>query len=309
MTDRPIGLVGVPSSAGAFAPGQEAAPRALRDAGLVSRLEAAGLTVVDHGDTDAFRWRPDPGDPYAQNLDAVVRAVEETARRVEHVVSAGQSPLVLGGDCTVGLGTIAGSLSAGDRLGVVYFDLHPDLNVPTSARPGALDWMGMAHALGVENTAGSLRRVGPRVPLLADDQVHFFGYGPDNRTDWERDVMRDRDLAGTPVNAVADGPVETATTVLSEFCSGFDRFLVHFDVDVVDFTDLPLSENAGRNEGLPFEGAMDALNTLVGDPRAVGLTVTEINPAHGDPSGATVERFVDAFSQAAGAAGTTARSV
>ncbi len=71
----------MPSSLGAYAPGQENAPAALRAAGLVDRLEQAGLHVVDHGDGELARWRPDRDYPYAQNLFGVVRIVDETARR------------------------------------------------------------------------------------------------------------------------------------------------------------------------------------------------------------------------------------
>lgn len=297
LMDRTIGILGVPSSAGAFAPGQEEAPRVLRDAKLVERLETAGLTVADHGDTDKFRWRPDDDNPNAQNINEVVRIVEETARHVRNIVSAGQLPLVLGGDCTISLGTIEGSLMTDNRIGVIYFDLHPDLNTPATCTPGALDWMGMAHALGEENTLSQLRQVGSRVPLLDNNQVHFFSYGPENRTDGERDVMMRRNLDETAVDKVASAPETVARKVLTEFGSKFDRLLLHFDVDVIDFNDLPLSENTGQNEGLPFKDAMRALAVFLHHPKIDAITITEINPAHGEPDGKTINQFVDAFAE------------
>ena len=63
---------------------------------------------------------------------------------------AGHLPLVVGGDCTIELGTVAGLLPSGGRLGLLYFDVHPDLNLPSSVKEGALDWMGVAHMLGEE---------------------------------------------------------------------------------------------------------------------------------------------------------------
>src|ERR687894_504864 len=78
---------------------------------------------------------------------------EETAGRVRKADAAGHLALVIGGDCTVELGTVAGLLApeeSAKRLGLVYFDLHPDLNVPGSVKEGALDWMGVAHMLGEE---------------------------------------------------------------------------------------------------------------------------------------------------------------
>jgi arginase len=68
---------------------------------------------------------------------------------------------------------------------------------------------------------------------------------------------------------------------------------VHFDVDTVDFNDAPLSENTGRGEGLPLDTAMRALRVLVGSERLAALTVTELNPLHGDEEGQTIGRLVD----------------
>ncbi len=76
----PLGIIGAPSSAGAFAPGQEQAPAALREAGLIERLTHAGIDVVDHGDSPVWRWQPDRSRPYAQNLEAVVEQVQLTFR-------------------------------------------------------------------------------------------------------------------------------------------------------------------------------------------------------------------------------------
>jgi arginase len=70
---------------------------------------------------------------------------------------------------------------------------------------------------------------------------------------------------------------------------------VHFDVDVIDFTDAPLSENTGRNQGLPFAAAFAALGVLLRSDRVAALTITELNPDHGAADGATVARFVAAL--------------
>src|SRR5215207_8734932 len=110
---KTLGLIGVPSSMGAFAPGQEKGPRALRDVDLIGRLSRAGVEVADHGDgVTTRRWRPDKSNRRAQNLAAVAEVARETARRVREAHAAGQLPLVIGGDCTIELGTVAGLLSS-----------------------------------------------------------------------------------------------------------------------------------------------------------------------------------------------------
>ena len=70
MTSRSAQVIGVPTSAGAFAPGQEEAPAALRAAGLIEALVRAGLVVRDDGDCATWRWRPDRENRRAQNLGA-----------------------------------------------------------------------------------------------------------------------------------------------------------------------------------------------------------------------------------------------
>jgi arginase len=291
-----LALLGVPTSAGAFAPGQERAPRELRRAGLVGRLRDAGVEVDDLGDSEVWRWRPDAASRSAQNLGAVCDIARDTARRVERALAAGGGPLlVLGGDCTIEIGTVAGHLARDERAGLVYFDLHPDLNTPESVRPGALDWMGVAHMLGEPGATPELSHVGSRRPLLRDDEVLFFAYGPDQATEFERGVLERRGLERVPVGEVAGDPEGAAERVLSGFGSRFDRLLVHFDVDVIDFTDAPLSENTGRNEGLALDVAFRALAVLAASERLSALTVTELNPQHGDEEGGTLERFVDSL--------------
>jgi arginase len=301
---RPLGLIGVPTSAGAFAPGQEQAPRALRDADLVESLQQAGVLVRDHGDRETWRWRPDRDNRRAQNLHKVVEIVRDTARRVAEAANAGEATLVLGGDCTTGIGTVAGHVSTGERVGLVYFDAHADLNVPSSARPGALDWMGLAHMLGEEEAAPELVNVGTRAPLLEADQVVLFAWGSEQATPFERAAIDRRELAVIPVDEVATGPERAARRARELMEDRCDRLLVHFDVDVIDFTDVPLSENTGRNEGLAYDHAMEALQTLLASPRLAGMTVTELNPDHAEQDARSIERFAAAVSESfAGAPG------
>jgi Arginase family len=175
---------------------------ALREADIVGRLSRSGVAVIDHGDSAVRRWRPDKENRRAQNLAAVAEVAHETSGRVREAREAGHLPLVLGGDCTIELGTVAGFLGPGgsdeERVGLIYFDVHPDLNVPSSVGEGALDWMGVAHMLGVEGAAEPLSRFGPRFPLLSDEDLYLFSYGPEQATEHERSVIERRGLKGPP---------------------------------------------------------------------------------------------------------------
>ncbi|MDB5077467.1 MAG: arginase, partial [Chloroflexi bacterium] len=207
---RSIGLIGAPSSAGAYAPGQEKAPRALREAGLRERLEQAGAVTRDHGDLPVWRWRPDRSNRYAQNLPVVVEIAEAVAQRVRDAVASDEVALVLGGDCTVELGTVAGHLPTQERIGLLYFDIHGDLNTPQSVPDGALDWMGVAHLLGEEPATPELSRFGPRYPLLTPDQVLLFANDASHNTPWERAVIQRLGLTTIPLEDVAADPEASA---------------------------------------------------------------------------------------------------
>ncbi|MGZ4172518.1 MAG: arginase family protein [Solirubrobacteraceae bacterium] len=288
---RNLGVVGVPTSAGAFAPGQEQAPQALRDAGLIEALRERGADVRDHGDRAVWRWRPDREHPRAQNLAAIVEIVEDTARRVGDSMTAGETTLVLGGDCTVGIGTVAAHTRAADRIGLIYFDSHADLNVPASVRKGALDWMGMAHMLGEPGAAPELVSAGARAPLLSPGQVLLFAWGPEQATTFEREAIDRRGISVVPVQDVAAEPEGAAARALELMSRRCERLLVHFDVDVIDFTDVPLSGNWGRNEGLAYDHALRALDHLLSSPQLAALTITELNPDHAEDGAQSLERF------------------
>jgi arginase len=293
---RKFALIGVPTSAGAFAPGQEHAPAALRAAGLVSMLRGEGLAVHDRGDSLRWRWRPDRDNPRAQNLEKVVEIVKSTAARVGDAIAAGEIPIVLGGDCTVGIGTVAAQAVGDSRVGLVYLDSHADLNVPTSVTEGALDWMGLAHMIGESGAEAALVNAGDRVPILQPNQVVLLGWGHDQATEFERDVIDRHGIAVVPADDVKHDPIAAADAALELLDPLCDKIVVHFDADVIDFTDMPLSENTGRNEGVFFEDALRTLDVLLASPKFAGLTITEINPDHVEEGANTLEKFIESVS-------------
>jgi arginase len=286
---RSLTLVEAPTSAGGYAPGQEDGPGALVEAGLVERLESAGVTVSSGSRVTPFRWRPDPENPRAANA----RAVIDRARQVASLVRSAPSEdmvLVLGGDCTVGVGTVAGLSGRVERLGLVYLDRHADLNVPESTVDGAMDWMGVAHMLDIEGAVDGLAALAGHRPMLTSGQISFLGLGL--QTDFEASVISDLGLPSVDVWLAASDPVRSAQAALSPL-SGCDGLAVHFDVDVVDFLDAPLAENTDRGAAPSLTACGEILNELVADTRVRALTVTEFNPHHGAQDGSTTKRLLE----------------
>ncbi len=273
---RTVCLLGAPSSAGAYAPGQEKAPAAFRRHGLVSALGQSGLRLTDRGDTPTVRWRPDSQRPKAMNLDAVRRTAAEVADRVGDAMADGETVLVLGGDCTVELGTVAGALRDEQSVGLVYIDFDVDLNAPDTS-DGALDWTGVAHLLDLPGAEGELSGLGPRRPMLAPADILYFA--ADNITPAELAVMRALDLKGIGLAEVKADPIGAARRAVA-WGARYNRLLIHLDVDVLSFTDFPIAENVRRCDGLSFEALAAALAPLVAAPNWRALTVTEVNPDH-----------------------------
>ena len=174
---RKVGIIGVPSSAGARQTGQEQAAQAFRQASLNEHLRSAGLSVTDFGDLPEVPFRPDPQHPKSQNLQLVVEVAKNVADQVEEVVRKGCLPVVLGGDCTITLGVLAGLLSQEPKLGLMYLDGDLDLNTPDTTPSGIFDGMVMAHIIG--KGVPALSHLGPRYPLMAEENIALFGYNTD----------------------------------------------------------------------------------------------------------------------------------
>ena len=294
-----LAIVGGPSSAGAYAPGQEKAPAALRAIGLEDLLSERGIAVDDCGDVSGFRWHADKENPRAMNAGVVTTVAGAIADRVASALGIDGAVLVLGGDCTVELGTVVGALRGTQSVGLAYIDLDTDLNTPESTHEGALDWMGVAHMLGIKDTVSKLAALGPRTPMLSPGQVLFFAN--DNVTPFERQVIDDLNIAEVRLAEVVADPSGAAQAVLGGWARQFERLLVHLDVDVLDFTDMPLAENTRRAGGLRFDQLMQTLYSLLRAPNWAALTVCELNPDHGESDGSTLRTFAEALADAVAA--------
>jgi arginase len=287
-----ISVVGVPSSAGSYAAGQEQAPAVLRSAGLITALRASGVEVQDEGDLPLQIWRPDRINPRAQNIDQVTESIQELIERLTPLLARGDTLLILGGNCTVALGAVAAlRLVSADPVGVLYVDRNYDINTPESTSDGALDWMGMAHALSLPGSLDVLLDVlGPR-PLLEPSQVAWLGIDDRFASEWEQAEARRLGLNVISSSAFAHDPVSSAVESLKHLPSG--PLAVHLDVDVLDFIDAPLAENTdGRNSGPTLDQVADALRIAAQDVRFRTLSIGELNPTRsaGDPE--AVPRFI-----------------
>ncbi len=282
--------------AGARRTGQEGAPAALRAAYLLERLWAGGLEIADLGDLPSVCYRPDPEHPRRQNLPLVVGVARQVADRVDRALASRRLPLVLGGDCSLSLGVLAGLLRHHSRLGLLYFDGDVDLNTPETTPSGVFDGMVMAHALGrgVRQLAG----IGPRRPLLEEEDVVLFGY--DETSGWidpaELEALESSRMSKYPLARVRADAAAAAGDALAHLESRSEAFLLHFDVDVMDLPAVDVFHPHGLDAGSAFA----ALKVFAAAPACAAVVVTELNVER-DPDGSHTRSLVDGLVEALGA--------
>ena len=172
---RRLRLIGV-QSAGAHAPGLERGPAHLRAAGLSRALAAAGVDAWDWGDLPVSPFATAPAASGARNLPAVLEVVSRVADAVAAARADGEVPVLLGGDCTLVLGAVAGlrrDERAGRGVGLFYLDGDADLDTPQEGW-GVLDSCGVAHLLGDGDPR--LAALRPDGPLLDAGSLVLFGF-------------------------------------------------------------------------------------------------------------------------------------
>jgi arginase len=276
MTRR-VSILGVPTTAGSHNPGQEKAPAAWRAAGLADGLRAAGLDVEDRGDLPAARFRPVQPVDGLRDTERVIEVAQQVAGEVAAIRADGRLPLVLGGDCTITLGVLAGS----DEGGLVYFDGDADLSTPERTDSAVADTMGMTHLLGGGSPA--LAGLGSRRPLLRPDQVVLFGFDPAELDTRQWTELASRHLYAAPAPAVRVDPGAEARAALAYLARRTSSYLVHFDVDVLHTGLFPLA-NFPHFAGLTLDEVGVCLGEFTRGEKFGGLVITEVNPDH-DPAG------------------------
>jgi arginase len=286
---RRVIIMGAATSAGTHHAGQERAPEALRAGGFTRRLEAAGLAVTDLGDVVRETFRVDRSGARARNQAAVVHAAGVVADEVERAAADDAVLVVLGGDCTITLGVLAGLQRAEPQTGLIYFDGDADLGTPDQGT-GIMDAMGIAHLLGLAETG--LTGLFSTRPPIAEERLAVLGYDETDPESFVPGVFAARPgLTCLADHAVRADPAGCARAA-REATAAAGRLIVHFDVDAVDSGDLPLANFPHYGTGVPLSTAREVLSVLFAAPRLSAVVLTEVNPSY-DPDGDSIHRYLD----------------
>lgn len=290
---RPIAIVGAPSSIG-IRPYDDGgvrrldlAPRVLRDLGLVEHLAAH-----DRGDVDPPPYhdvvRP-LGRP--RNEEGVAAYSRALADRIAVASADGAFVLVLGGDCSIVLGSLLGLRRAHrGAVGLAYVDAHADFGTPEESRTGSAASMCLALAEGRGDTP--LARLNGEEPLAHAANVVLIGRRDHAEPWYGHDALRASAILDLPHAAVRErGTAGTSRAALDRFArSDLAGFWIHFDADVLDPDVMPAVDSPVPG-GLGLEELTELLTPLVRHPQALGLELTIYDPAL-DPDRTCATRLV-----------------
>ncbi len=274
-----VHILEMPLDFGASRHGSDMGPSAIRLAGIKEKLETLGHRTFEHVNifSPSSQEYEDPGNPRAKFLPQIVRACTGLAAEVESIASAGDFPLVLGGDHSIVLGTLAGVSAAvgkeGKSLGVLYVDAHGDFNTPETSPSGNIHGECLAASAGIG------------LPELTDlyfkgrkvDPKNICFVGTRDLDPGEKLLMKD---AGVTVFTMSDidriGFSAVVRQVLDFFCD-IDCMHVSFDMDVLDPMFAP-------GTGIPLPGGMTnreallLMEEIASTGKVRSAEIVEVNP-------------------------------
>ncbi len=283
-----IALIGAPTSAAALAPGHERAPAVLRAGGLIARLESAGYKVSDLGDCPAQVYQPDDEHPRARNLGPILACLNALRPMVELAVKSGALPLILGGDCTIALATVAAVRRYYSPVSLIYCDSDADLNTPATTPSGCVDGMVISHLIG--RGAPELVRFWSEPPLVREPDIALFGVG-------RLDPPEERFLARSPIRRYPVAEIQrqvtarTAEAALQRVHSSNKHLVLHLDVDTIAAEDFNATNFPGPG-GLRLGEVRQALEIFAREPNLAAFEITVYNPER-DPDGRQAQVVID----------------
>jgi arginase len=279
MAARGISVIGVPLDLGAGRRGVDMGPSAFRQAQIHETLRELGYDVHDAGDVPvSIRETQDPGDPTLKYLREIRDTCERLRDQMVQVLGEGRLPVVLGGDHSIAMGSIAGlskfHRQRGQKVGLIWFDAHGDMNTPETSPSGNIHGMPLAAALGIgEPTLVGLAGAVPMVEGARAAVVGLRDVDPAERATIKESgigafTMRDIDERG--MRTVMEEAIKRAT-------SGTAGIHVSFDLDGVDPEHAPGVGTASPG-GISYREAHLAMEMLADTQRVLSAEFVEVNP-------------------------------
>lgn len=279
MVPRTIRLIGVPLDLGASRRGVDMGPSALRIAGITQMLQGLGCTVHDIGNVPVPQRETLGHDTSpAHELKAITEVCRALAARTADAIRDGEFPLVMGGDHSLGAGSVAGVATAfaekGERIGLIWLDAHADINTPESSLSGNVHGMPVAHLLG-EGDAAMAALANPH-PAIQPENLVYVGLRDLDAAEVES-INAKGILAFTMREIDERGLVAVMRDAIARASKGTSGIYVSCDADWVDPTEAP-GVGTPVKGGATYREAHLAMEMLCDSAKMVGMDIVEINP-------------------------------
>ncbi|MCZ8518919.1 MULTISPECIES: arginase [Paenibacillus] len=274
---KDISVLCVPFDLGAGRKGVRLGPHAILQTGLERRLRGLGLQVEV---LQPFPVPPSGGDAPAagpgslNHLDEVAGMNESLAEAVWGILSRGRFPLVLGGDHSVAIGTLAGLTSHLHSPGVIWFDAHSDLNTAQSSPSGNIHGMSLSAALGLGHDR--LVKIGGVSPKI--NPQHTVIIGARSLDPGEKELIRSLGIRCFTMHEIDRLGISRVTEEAIRIAgTGTDGIHVSFDIDSLDPAEAPGTGTPVRG-GLSYREAHCALEMLHESLLVRSAEFVEVNP-------------------------------
>jgi arginase len=269
---RTYAVIAAPSILGLKPSGVETLPEALLGYGLAERLRARLAARLDVPAYSAER------DPQTQTLNAQAIAAwsPSLADAAEEVLAAGDFPLILGGDCSILLGS-ALALKRRGRYGLLFIDGHADFYDPQSNPNGEAASMDLAFATGYGPAL--LTDLEGRGPLVREEDAVAFGWrDADEQAAYGSPPLPQRLLSFDCATVQRMGAAAAAEAAVAHLTrDGLEGFFIHLDADCLADEIMPAVDYRLPG-GLTLDEVRTTLEIALASGKAVGLEVTIYNP-------------------------------
>lgn len=279
MRQSHIAIIGAPMDLGAGRRGVDMGPSALRLAGLNEKIAALGYEVEDLGNVVVDQPETSPvGHPSARYLPQIAHTCMRLAEMVESAAGRGRVPLVLGGDHSVAIGTIAGMSrhfrARQNKMGLIWIDAHADMNTPESSPSGNVHGMPLACSIGLG--PAELTEIGGYAPKVEPGSVAIIGLRSVDQV--ERGTVRGTGVHAFTMRDIDERGLRSVVSEAIEIVSaGTAGFHLSLDMDAVDPREAPGVGTPVRG-GVTYREAHLAMEILCDSGLVTSLEVVEVNP-------------------------------
>ena len=275
LTIDKVSLVGLPMDLGQMRRGVDMGPSAIRHAGIVERLQSLKIDVTDLGDIVINRSTAvSHSASHLKNLSVVVEANTQLAAKIDKIVQCGEFPLVIGGDHSIAIGTLAGVAKHYQNLGVIWFDAHGDLNTEETSPSGNIHGMPLAVSLGLGHP--SLVGIHGYAPKVKPEHVVIIGAR--SLDEGEKKLIKEKGIKVYTMHEID----RLGMTAVMEECISFlkdrtDGVHLSLDLDGLDPVDAP-GVGTPVSGGISYRESHLAMEMLAESQLITSAEFVEVNP-------------------------------